>query len=84
MKPFQDLKIWFKTQELPSELQLNTYTHLPNVKKTVEALISTLEAHPNNRAYIPYYNLLLNIKNRIENETPNDTQISYYAKSLTD
>ncbi len=67
METLENLKKWFNTHELPKELQLNAWTYLPNVKKSVGALISTLEAHPGNWAYMPYYNTLVEIKNRIEN-----------------
>lgn len=63
-----ELKKWFAKRELPNELQVNDWTKITDVKFCVESLIKTLEAHRRQKAYLPYYEQLLEIKQKLENQ----------------
>lgn len=63
-----ELKKWFAKRELPKTLQLNEWTFLADVKKCVESNIRYLEAHKKNKTFLPYYEQLIEIKKKIENQ----------------
>lgn len=61
-----ELKKWFAKKELPKTLQLNEWTFLVDVKKCVESNISYLEANKKKKGFLPYYNQLVEIKEKLE------------------
>ncbi len=65
--PLTELKEWFSKQDLPKELQLNGWTKINNVKEAVNNLINLLEKQSGNKGYLPYYRLLIEIKEKLEN-----------------
>jgi hypothetical protein len=55
--------------DLDVPMQLNVCTYIPNVRATVEANVSVLIANSGNRRYKPYYDRLVLILNKLENES---------------
>lgn len=55
----QDLKKYFNSKDIPNEpFYLTPAVYINDVNKTIESMISMLEANPGNRAMMPYYNTL--------------------------
>ena len=57
------------SHDLNRSMQLDVCTYIPNVRVTVEANIATLLANSGNRRYKPYYDRLVMILKKIEDET---------------
>ncbi len=61
-----ELKKWLNKQSLPKELQINEHTYTNDLAFTVNALIASLEANRKNKGYLPYYDLLIEIKEKLQ------------------
>lgn len=57
------------SHDLDRSMQLNMCTYIPNVRVTVKANIATLLANSRNRRYKPYYDRLVEILKKIEDES---------------
>ena len=57
------------SHDLDRPMQLNVCTYIPNVRVTVDANVATLLANSGNRRYKPYYDRLVKILNKLEDET---------------
>ncbi len=65
---FPELKKWFAKQKLPQDLQLNKWEYIPDLEFTIKALITCLEHNKKKRGYLPYYDLLMEIKESLTNK----------------
>lgn len=60
---YKDLKKFFLEQELPEDpIKITNAETIINMKLFVDSHISMLDNHPGNKAYLPYYNRLLKLK----------------------
>lgn len=59
------LKEYFSSIELPKELQLNNCTFIKDVHYMIDSHIAILESNRNNKIFIPYYNRLIELYEKI-------------------
>ena len=63
-----DLEFNLRKHELKRDLRLSKAVYIESVAYTVESLLKVLKSQSGNRAYLPYYNHLFNIYQKLENE----------------
>jgi len=63
-----DLEFNIRKHELKRSLTLSKAVYIQSVAYTVESLLKVLKMQSGNRAYLPYYNTLFNIYQKLENE----------------
>ena len=63
-----DLEFNLQKHDLKRSLTLSKGVYIECLEKTVEGLIQVLKSQKGNRAYLPYYNTLFNIYQKLENE----------------
>lgn len=64
-----DLEFNLRKHELKRSLTLSKGIYIQSVTYTVESLLNVLKSQSGNRAYLPYYNTLFNIYQKLENES---------------
>jgi len=63
----EDLKTYFANKTLPKgKFRLNSCVVLINVNLFVKSSIMTLERNKGNMTYMPYYDRLVELKNKLE------------------
>ncbi len=70
-----ELKKWFAKQKIPQDLQLNEWEYIPNLEFTINTLIANLEANKKNKGYLPYYEKLIEIKEKLTNKNKQNGNI---------
>ena len=63
-----DLEFNIRKHELKRSLTLSNAVKIQSVAYTVESLLNVLKSQSGNRAYLPYYNTLFNIYQKLEDE----------------
>lgn len=63
-----DLEFNLRKHELKRSLTLSNAVKIQSVAYTVESLLNVLKSQSGNRAYLPYYNTLFNIYQKLEDE----------------
>ena len=63
-----DLEFNLRKHELKRSLTLSNAIKIQSVAYTVESLLNVLKSQSGNRAYLPYYNTLFNIYQKLEDE----------------
>lgn len=66
-----DLEFNLRKHELKRSLMLSKAVKIQSVAYTVESLLNVLKSQSGNRAYLPYYNTLFNIYQKLEDELQN-------------
>lgn len=64
-----ELETYFNSVELPKEMRVSNFEYIHDVKKFVESHLSYLKHNPGNKLFEPYYNRLIELKNKLENDT---------------
>ncbi len=82
MESINDLEKWFQQIELPKSLQLYQGVFIPDLSFTVENIIGTLRANPGKRCYLPYYEHLVEIKEKINRNNGKKNTISAKQKAV--
>lgn len=57
---------WYRTHELPDSLRLSNSTNFPDLKKSVEGLLSIAEKHWENQTFAGYIIRLEEIRRKVE------------------
>jgi hypothetical protein len=60
-----ELKEFFKDLDIKEPLKIDSCTVIFDFRRCVDSCISSLESHPKNKGYLPYYDLLMKIVNHI-------------------
>lgn len=63
-----DLEFNLRKHELKRDLTLSKGVYIENLSLTVESLLNVLKKQSGNKAYLPYYNHLFNIYQKLEHE----------------
>ena len=63
-----DLEFNLRKHELKRDLRLSKAVYIESVAYTVESLLNVLKMQSGNRGYLPYYNHLFNIYQKLEDE----------------
>ena len=71
MTPLNEVMFQLQKHELNRDLTLHKGCYIPNVKNTIESLLNVLKNQKGNRAYLPYYFMIVNILNKLNDELPN-------------
>ena len=61
-----ELKEYFNSVTLPKEIRISDFEYIHDVRKFVDAHIEVLENHSGIRIYKPYFDRLVELKNKIE------------------
>ena len=70
-----ELEKYFNSIELPTTLQLNEGVFLNDVRQCVDSNISFLVNNPGNRCYLPYYDQLIAIKEKLDEYKQNKARV---------
>ena len=69
MKQMEILKKFFSREDLPNTLEIGKHARITDMKKFVETSFKYLESNSGNKAYLPYFNHLVEVyeilKNRV-------------------
>lgn len=60
------LEEYFNSIDLLESIQLDQCTFVGNVKQLIDSNLLYLRSHPGNKRFMPYYNQLLQLKDKIE------------------
>ena len=63
-----DLEFNLRKHELKRDLRLCKGVYIQSVAYTVESLLNVLKSQSGKRGYLPYYNTLFNIYQKLEDE----------------
>jgi hypothetical protein len=63
-----DLEFNLRKHELKRDLRLSKAVYIQSVAYAVESLLKVLKSQSGKRAYLPYYNTLFNIYQKLEDE----------------
>jgi hypothetical protein len=63
-----DLEFNLRKYELKRDLRLSKAVYIQSVAYAVESLLKVLKSQSGKRAYLPYYNTLFNIYQKLEDE----------------
>jgi len=63
-----DLEFNLRKHDLNRDLRLSKAVYIQSVAYAVESLLKVLKSQSGNRAYLPYYNTLFNIYQKLEDE----------------
>jgi len=63
-----DLEFNLRKYELKRDLRLSKAVYIQSVAYAVESLLKVLKSQSGKRAYLPYYNHLFNIYQKLEDE----------------
>ena len=63
-----DLEFNLRKHDLNRDMNFQTGVYIINLQNTVDGMIKILKSQSGNRAYLPYYNTLFNIYQKLENE----------------
>lgn len=63
-----DLEFNLRKHDLNRNLRLSKGVYIQSVIYTVESLLNVLKMQSGNKAYLPYYNTLFNIYQKLEDE----------------
>lgn len=62
----KDLKEFFASVELPTEMRLSDYEYITDVQMFVASHINFLEHNSGNKRFMPYYKRLVKLKEKLE------------------
>lgn len=63
-----DLEFNIRKHELKRDLRLSKAVYIQSVAYTVESLLNVLKSQSGKRGYLPYYNTLFKIYQKLEDE----------------
>lgn len=63
-----DLEFNLRKHDLNRDMNFQTGVYVINLQNTVDGMIKILKSQSGNSAYLPYYNTLFNIYQKLENE----------------
>ena len=61
-----ELELFFNNTELPNEIVLNQSTIIKDVPKFIKSHFEVLKNNSGNKAYMPYWNRLVQVKKILE------------------
>lgn len=64
-----DLEFNLRKHDLNRDMNFETGVYIINLKNTVNGMIKILKSQSGNPAYLPYYNTLFNIYQKLEDES---------------
>lgn len=66
-KNVESLENFFKKAKLPDQVQLNVCEKITDIPKFIETHLTIIKKQSGKRAYLPYYERLVRLKNKLEN-----------------
>lgn len=57
----QEMTLFFENYQGKNEIRLNGWTYVSDIKKFVSSHLGALKSNAGNRAYLPYYNRLVEL-----------------------
>ena len=62
----RDIEEYFNSCSLPYSLQINSFIFTPDLRRTINGYIYILKSNPGNPAFLPYYQNLMTIYEKIK------------------